>query len=499
MSHRASGILLHISCLPSNYGIGDFGPHAYAFIDFLKNSGQTYWQMLPLNPTDGINGHSPYSCFSAFAGNSLLISPDFLVIDGFLKPGDLKNNPDFEKDQIDYPKVIPFKHKLLDLAFKNFQAQERKADYDDFLVQNKSWLIDFAIFSAAKSKYSGLCWEQWPATLKDRNSRTLATFAKKHSDEIELTKFTQYVFYRQWGRLKAYANSKGISIIGDIPIYVNYDSVDVWCHRSYFKLDKKGELKFISGCPPDYFSKTGQRWGNPVYDWVNIKKNKYSWWVKRIAHNLSMFDYLRIDHFRGFCSFWQIPAHEKLAVFGQWIKGPGEEFFNYLLRHFKYLPLIAEDLGEVSNEVLLLMRRFQFPGMRVLLFAFTGEPKRNPHVPANYPENSVAYTGTHDNNTVQGWYYQEAKEHERANIKIVLGVKPVPRQLHWQMIEALFKSKSNTVIVPLQDVFGLDASSRMNTPATKSHNWRWRFEAGALTASLSAKLLRITRRTKRSE
>jgi 4-alpha-glucanotransferase len=256
-------------------------------------------------------------------------------------------------------------------------------------------------------------------------------------------------------------------------------------------------LKFISGCPPDYFSRTGQRWGNPVYDWAKLKRSKYSWWVSRITHNLSLFDYLRIDHFRGFSSFWQIPAHEKLAVFGQWVKGPGEDFFKVLLKHFQPLPLIAEDLGEASDDTIALMNKFQFPGMRVLLFAFDGDSKRNPHVPANYPANCVAYSGTHDNNTIQGWYHQEAKEHERANIKNVLDLKPNPRQLHWQMIEILMKSKANTVIIPLVDVLGLGARARMNTPATKVNNWKWRLESKVLNSSIAGKLLKATRLSKR--
>jgi 4-alpha-glucanotransferase len=497
MSKRTSGVLLHISSLPSAYGIGDFGPNAYAFVDFLKNAGQALWQILPLNPTDGINGHSPYSCFSAFAGNPLFISPDFLAIDGFIKPSNLKNTSIFDKNSSANSKIIPFKQKLFELAFKNFLNQSNSKGYEEFYRQNKYWLDDYAIFSVAKLQFSGQSWQQWPRALQNRNPKALKAFAKKYDKELFLEKFIQYLFYSQFGKLKLYANKQGISIVGDIPIYVNFDSVDVWCNREYFKLDKKGDLKFISGCPPDYFSKTGQRWGNPVYDWAALKKAKYGWWIKRIAHNLGLFDYLRIDHFRGFASFWQIPAHEKLAVFGQWVKGPGEEFFNALLRHFKYLPIIAEDLGEVSQEAVALMHKYQFPGMRVLLFAFGGDTRHNPHVPANYPSNCIAYTGTHDNNTVQGWYRQEAKEHERANIKEVLGIKPQPRLLHWQMIEVLMKSKADMVIIPLQDFLGFDVGARMNTPATKVNNWKWRFESGVVTASLANKILKLTHRSKR--
>jgi 4-alpha-glucanotransferase len=493
---RASGVLLHVSSLPSPYGIGDLGPHAYAFVDFLKNSGQTYWQILPINPTDGINGHSPYSCFSAFAGNPLFISPDLLVIDGLLKASDIKHIPSFDHE-VDFTKVGAFKQKLLENAFKNFAGQSYHGGYELFVNQHQYWLDDFSLFYVAKSTFKGECWEQWPLGLRNRKPKALGDFKKKNAKKIELVKFTQYLFFRQWQKLKAYANKQGISIVGDIPIYVNYDSADVWCNRQFFKLDQEGRLKFISGCPPDYFSKTGQRWGNPVYDWAKLKQAKYSWWVKRVSHNLSLYDHLRIDHFRGFSSFWQIPAHEKLAVFGQWVKGPGEDFFKVLASHFDPLPLIAEDLGEFSEDAMHLMNKFGLPGMRVFLFAFNGDPKKNPHVPKNYPVNCVAYTGTHDNNTVQGWYYQESKEHERANIKAVLGLKPNPRQLHWQMIEVLMKSKAKMIIIPLQDLLGLDASARMNTPATKANNWKWRFESKALNSFLKGKLLKITKSSKR--
>lgn len=497
MDKRASGILLHITSLPSPYGIGDLGPQAYAFVDFLKGTGQKYWQILPINPTDGINGHSPYSCSSAFAGNPLLISPDVLIKEGFLKSSDLNSIPSCEGNQVDYAKVSVFKQRLFNLAFQRFKKQLYKGGYELFVSDQQFWLEDFALYSVAKSVFAGASWDQWPKTFKSRHPKAMVHFKKKYARALEQIKFVQYLFFRQWYQLKTYAREEGISIIGDIPIYINYDSTTVWRNRSFFKLDREGNVKFVSGCPPDYFSKTGQRWGNPVYDWTNLKKAKYSWWVSRLAHNLSLFDVLRIDHFLGFCSFWQIPAHEKLAVFGQWVEGPGEGLFKYLLKHFGSLPLIAEDLGETTNAVEVLMKKFDFPGMRVLLFGFNGDPRKNPHVPANYPVCCVVYTGTHDNNTVQGWYHTEAKEHERANIKAVLKVKPSPRQLHWQMIEVLMKSRANTVIIPLQDVLGLGADARMNTPATTVNNWKWHMEANALTTSVRHRLLKITKRYKR--
>lgn len=497
MDRRASGILLHITSLPSLYGIGDCGPQAYAFVDFLKLSGQKYWQILPLNPTDGINGHSPYSCSSAFAGSPLLISPDVLIKNGFLKDSDLKNIPSFDASQVDYGKVSAFKQKLFNLAFQRFKGQLYKGGYELFVSEQHHWLEDFVVFSVAKNVFKGKSWDQWPKAFKKRDPKAIAHFKRKYAKTLEQIKFVQYLFFHQWHQLKAYAHQQGISIIGDIPIYINYDSAAVWCNQAFFKLDKEGHLRFVSGCPPDYFSKTGQRWGNPVYDWANLKKSKYSWWSLRMAHNLSLFDILRIDHFLGFCSFWQIPAYEKLAVFGQWVKGPGEGFFKFLLKHFENLPLIAEDLGEITNDAIALMKKFDFPGMRVLLFGFNGDPKKNPHAPGNYPTRCVVYTGTHDNNTVQGWYHAEAKEHERANIKAVLGVRPLPRQLHWQMIEVLMKSRAHTVIIPVQDILGLGASARMNTPATKGNNWKWRMESNALTTFLSHRLLKMTKRYKR--
>ena len=499
MHNRHSGILLHISSLPSKYGIGDMGPSAYAFLDFAALSQQRYWQVLPINPTDGINGNSPYSCSSAFAGNPLLISPDMMVMEGFLKASEVKISVPSTEDQVNYSVVTVFKEKIFKTAFKKFQKRTDRGDFDRFVKAQQYWLEDFALFTVIKSVHGGRGWNEWPKPLKVRQPQALEEFASKYSLEVEQVKFIQYLFFHQWHQLKAYANDKNVAIIGDIPIYVNYDSVEVWRHPSYFKLDNEGHLKFISGCPPDYFSRTGQRWGNPVYNWAQLKKVKYSWWVARIAHDLEMFDFLRIDHFRGFAGFWQIPAHEKLAVFGRWVKGPGSSFFKVLARRFKRLPIIAEDLGEITPDVIELMKKFGFPGMRVLLFAFSGDINSNPHVPANYPTHCVAYTGTHDNNTIQGWYHQEAKAHEKANLSHVLQTKFTPRNLHWAMIEVLMRSCAQTVIIPMADFLGLKEEGRMNTPATKVNNWKWRLKANALTHQLAHKIARMTKTTNRSQ
>lgn len=497
MEHRHSGILLHMTSLPSRYGIGDMGSFAYAFVDFAESAGQRYWQILPMNPTDGINGNSPYSCSSAFAGNPLLISPEMMVIEGFLRACDVREPAPTVDGKIDYARLGVYKDRIFEVAYRRFQKTVDRQDFERFAAQERYWLDDFALFAVLKSTYGGRGWCEWPAPLKTRRPRALHKFAVTHASQVERIKFIQYLFFRQWRKLKAYANSKNISIIGDIPIYVNYDSVEVWCHPSFFKLDGQGRLLYVSGCPPDYFSRTGQRWGNPVYNWSRLKRVKYSWWVDRIAHNLNMFDCLRIDHFRGFAGFWQIPASEKLAVFGKWVKGPGEDFFRVLRSRFKTLPIFAEDLGEITQDVIDLMKKFGFPGMRVLLFAFNGDPA-NPHIPANYPGHCVAYTGTHDNNTIQGWYQHEAKPHEKANMGRVLQTKFNSRNLHWVMIETLMRSRAQTVIIPMPDYLGLGQEGRMNTPATKSNNWQWRLKARACTPQLGRKISRLARKTGRA-
>lgn len=497
MPKRHSGILLHITSLPSQYGIGDMGSFAYAFVDFLNSAGQKYWQILPINPTDGINGNSPYSCSSSFAGNALLISPEMMVIEGFLRPCDVKVPRTLAEEKVDYAKVGAFKEKIFNAAYRRFQKTTDREDFDHFVRAQNHWIDDFALFTVIKAVYGGRGWNEWPRALKTRQPQALKKFQRRHFSDLERVKFIQYLFFRQWHKLKDYANSKKVTIIGDIPIYVNYDSVEVWRHPSFFKIDREGNLEFISGCPPDYFSRVGQRWGNPVYDWEQLKKVKYGWWVNRIAHDLGMFDYLRIDHFRGFCGFWQIPAHEKLAVFGRWVKGPGAHFFKVLAKRFKSLPIIAEDLGEITPDVIELMKKFGFPGMRVLLFAFGGDIDTNPHVPANYPGHCVVYTGTHDNNTIQGWYHQEAKPYEKANLSKVLQMKFTPRNLHWTMIEVLMRSRAEIVIIPMPDFLGLGEEGRMNTPATKVNNWQWRLKANALTRHLSQKIAHITKKTRR--
>lgn len=496
---KSSGILLHITSLPSSFGIGDLGPQSFSFIDFLAKSGQTHWQILPINPTDGINAHSPYSCSSAFAGNPLLISPQVMVTEKFITAKEMGRPPVFPKNQVDFESVQQYKNKLFQLAFKRFVTKGlNDVAYKQFCLTQSFWLEDYAIFVALKGYLKGKSWQDWAKGFRHRDKKTLDMFSKQHQSSIEQVKFIQFLFFTQWQRFISFAHSKNVKIIGDIPIYVNYDSADVWCHPQNFKLNDEGGLKFVSGCPPDYFSKTGQRWGNPVYDWTVLKKQKYSWWVQRIEHNLKLFDFLRIDHFRGFESFWQIPAKERLAVFGRWVKAPGHDFFATLRKRFKNMPIIAEDLGEITQDVIRLMNHFKFAGMRVMLFGFGGNIKTNPHTSKNFIKHCVGYTGTHDNNTIRGWIEREANPHELKNVRRVLKIAHINlMRIHWQMIEVLMASRADMIIIPLVDVLGKGQESRMNLPSTTLHNWRWRFKQPEITSSLTKQLLRLTKKYKR--
>lgn len=498
MNRRAGGILLHISSLPSSFGIGDLGPAAYQFVDFLVKAKQRYWQILPINPTDGINGHSPYSSCSAYAGNLLLISPDLLKRDGWIGEDSFRQLPKFKASIVDYPAVAGWKEKLIRSAFRRFRKQSKSVDaFRLFCDEQKHWLNDFASFSVAKVQFEDRPWNEWPKGIRLRDPRALEVFNLKFAEQILKIKFEQFLFFKQWEELKAFCASNDIKMIGDMPIYVNYDSVDVWTNPKLFKLDKNLKPKFVSGVPPDYFSKTGQRWGNPVYDWRQLKKTGYAWWISRINHNLMLFDVLRIDHFRGFAGFWQIPAHQKVAMFGRWIKAPGTDFFRTLLKKLGEIPIIAEDLGYITPDVIRLVKRFKLPGMRVLLFAFDDYSKGNPHHPENYPKQSVAYTGTHDNNTVQGWYQKDASWHAKENVARHLNGHPAAKDVHWEFIKVVLNSASNTAIIPMQDVLGLGDEARVNRPSTLYHNWEWRMKPGALRVKIVKKLAQLTRAAKR--
>ncbi len=468
---RASGILLHPTSLPGKFGIGDFGDAAYEFVDFLADAKQTYWQILPLGPTG--YGDSPYQSFSAFAGNTLLIAPEKIVEDGFLTRKDLKKKPSFPIERIDFGKVFDWKIDLLKRAFQTFrQTDDEKiaARFHDFCGYNAFWLEDYALFQALRLANNQKSWQEWDAPLKLREPEALDEAGKDLDDEIFAQKFYQFLFFKQWFELKKYANEAGVKIIGDVPIFVALDSADVWCNPSQFKLNEDGSPTVVSGVPPDYFSKTGQRWGNPIYDWEKMKADNFRWWTERVKFNLQMTDIVRVDHFRGFEACWEIPAEDVTAENGSWVSAPGDELFAALRDALGALPFMAEDLGVITPEVESLRDSYEFAGMKILLFAFGGDAG-NPYLPHNHIKNSVVYTGNHDNDTIGGWF-ASANKHEREFCLKYLHSDA--SEIHWDFIRAAFASVADTAIVPMQDVLGLGNEGRMNLPSTDSGNWNWR-------------------------
>ena len=499
MKERQSGILLHVSSLPSSHGIGDLGPQAYAFVDFLQDTSQKLWQVLPLNPTNGITSHSPYSSTSAFAGNMLLISPQLLHDEGLI---DLKkiHQPHFPENLVDYDMVWEYKKQLLATAFESFSRKKAKpAAYLKFEGENKFWLDDYALFTVIKKHFPDGVWTSWPKELKNREPKALDHFQKEFKAEIDQVKFVQYLFYEQWFKLKSYAHSKGIELIGDIPIYVNFDSADVWRNRAIFKLDPTGNPVATAGVPPDYFSQTGQRWGNPVYDWEKLQQSDYAWWIKRFEFNLKLFDQIRIDHFRGFVNYWEIPAEEQTAVKGEWRDVPTNDFFDTLRKKFKVLPFIAEDLGIITDQVREVIKNLGLPGMKILLFAFNAEKKDNLYLPHNYETECVVYTGTHDNNTVLGWFQNEATDGEKQHFFEYIKREVPESQVAGEFVKLAMNSKARVALIPLQDILGLGQEARMNKPSTLVHNWQWRFTPKAISQELTDQLRTMTAAADRSQ
>jgi 4-alpha-glucanotransferase len=496
MKRRTSGILLHITSLPSPWGIGDLGPSAYRFADFLSEACQGFWQVLPLNPTRVHFGNSPYSSPSAFAGNPILIGLDPLVDQGVLSKSDLKDRPHFPDERVDYPAVTKYKETALDKARRNLRGD---CALDHFCEENAHWLDDYALFIALKEANPSGDWSHWPVELRDRNN--LDRLKERLKEPISREKAFQFLFFRQWSALKNYCHARGIQIIGDTPIYVVYDGADVWAHPDIFQLDAGKKPAAVAGVPPDYFSSTGQLWGNPLYDWKTLQEKGYSWWLERIAHNLKIFDILRLDHFKGFAEYWAVPAGESTAINGKWMKGPGADIFNVLLRHMPDLPLIAEDLGVITPDVEAMRDRFELPGMRVLQFAFGNDPLADEYKPFSYIRNCVAYTGTHDNDTLLSWILGDAghstrnsdeANRERAAAMKYIGAHPGMKDLHWEFIRLLMMTSANTVITPLQDVLGLGNEARMNRPGTARGNWEWRILPRQLTSRLSGRLAELT-------
>ncbi len=492
LRRRSSGILMHITSIPSKYGVGDFGPEAYKFVDFLKAGGQNYWQILPLNHTAARTGYSPYNCFSAFAGNPLLISPDLLYRDGLLTRAEISEPPDFSAETVDYDKASSYKDKLLAAAFERFRRAARSSDWQEFMEKHAGWLEPFASFVALRRHFKGRTWSNWPAAIRDGKTAVLEAVKDKLHEPIERERFLQYMFYRQYLRLKHYCNEQGIQAVGDIPIYVAYDSADVWSRPDLFKLTRSKKPRFIAGVPPDYFSETGQLWGNPVYDWRRMAETNFDWWIRRMKHNLLLFDFVRIDHFRGFVAYWEVPASHKNAIRGKWVQAPHEQLFRELFRQIPFAAIFTEDLGHITADVREVVARYQLPRINVLQFAFDGDPARNPHMPHNHVENSIVYTGTHDNNTTRGWFDKELNSQSRRRLFDYLGHKVSARDISLELMRVAMRSVARIAIIPMQDVLGLGAKARMNFPAKMEGNWRWRMRSGQITAGRARWLRNLT-------
>jgi 4-alpha-glucanotransferase len=483
---RCAGILLHPTSLPSNGGIGDLGPEAYAFADFLSRSHMGLWQVLPLSPPG--MGNSPYSAISAFAGNPLLISLERLAERGWTSRDKLKKLPGFS-DRVDFEEVLAAKMPLLREAAQNFlEARDGdRARFESFKREQAWWLEDFVLFDVMRQLYGGATWTSWDRGLARREPAALHKFGIEHQRELEVARAIQFAFFEQWRSLRRYCHQRGIKIVGDVAIFVNFDSADVWRNPHIFFLDENLQPTFVAGVPPDAFSETGQRWGNPLYRWDACKAQNYDWWTHRMAWALETCDIVRLDHFRGFESYWEIPAAEPTAVHGRWVKGPDEDLFRVLRQRLGDLPFIAEDLGLITPEVYALRDRLGIPGMKVLQFGF-GDPGAHIYLPHKYERNCVVYTGTHDNDTTPGWW-KTANTHEKQHATEYFG--RAEDGIHWAFIRGAFASIANMAIVPVQDVLGLGSEARMNRPSRSDGNWGWRLAAGALTQELAGKLARL--------
>ena len=501
-SVRKSGVLLHPTSLPGPYGVGEIGAEARRFVDALEEMGQRRWQILPHGPTS--YGDSPYQSLSTFAGNPLLISFDGLVNDGLLRAARLREFPRFPDDTVEYGPVIAARTEILRSVCRTFArraSDELIEAFRLFCEREKFWLDDFALYSALKEAHELRPWIEWPEALALREPAALADARKRHRTAIRNAKILQFLFDHQWRRLRNYAHKKKIRLIGDIPIFVAHDSADVWAHPELFHLDAHGLPTVVAGVPPDYFSATGQRWGNPLYNWDQHRATGYRWWIRRLRKIFAVVDLVRIDHFRGFAAYWEIPADEPTATNGHWVEGPGGEIFDRLLRERDTLPIIAEDLGVITEDVHALREQYGFPGMRILQFAFGDEDAPEEYRPESYPVHCVVYTGTHDNDTTVGWFWSAAGEgstrtaeqieKERARVLAYTGTDG--REIHWDLITLACDSNGETSIYPLQDLLGLGSEARMNTPGVERGNWRWRFTWAQLTPGIRQRMLQISR------
>ena len=492
---RVAGVLMPITSLPSPYGIGTIGKDARKFADFLKASGQKVWQILPVGPTS--YGDSPYQSFSTYAGNPYMIDLDILVKEGLLKKSDIKKFYWGDNDEkVDYGAIYYSRFQVLRIAYENHKKTEQKA-FNSFKRRNAKWIKDYALYMAVKLNFDNKAWTEWPdESIKLREEKAVARYTRKFKDEINFWKFVQFKFYEQWEDFRAYVNALGIRILGDMPIYVAMDSADTWAHPEIFWLDEERKPVCVAGCPPDYFSETGQLWGNPLYDWDYLKSTGYEWWMGRIAAAAKLFDITRIDHFRAFDTYYAIPFGAENAIGGEWKDGPGIDFFNTMKETLGDIPIVAEDLGELFDSVKELLKESGYPGMKVLEFAFADNDE-NDFLPHNYTSNCVVYTGTHDNDTIMGWYEQAQgweKEHCNSYLGLTFG-----DEVNWKFIETAYKSVADYAVIQMQDILGLGSEARINVPSTLGDNWSWRIRKDALTKDISSRLLELAKRYSRLE
>jgi 4-alpha-glucanotransferase len=488
--NRRAGVLLHPTSLPGRFGVGDLGDELIVFLDWAERAGMHVWQLLPLNPPG--YGYSPYGCISSFAGNPLLISPQRLVESDLLPS--IGKVPNFPDDHVDFDRVTQFKNKLLWESFAHFEENGRNDQRNALkrFERDNKWLADWALYAALKQKYEGKQWSAWPRDLARRDKEAIAAANEELADEIRFHKYVQWLFFTQWAAVREAAYARKIKIMGDVPIYVAGDSADVWANRNLFQLDENGDPRFVAGVPPDYFSETGQRWGNPLYDWDKMRSQNFRWWVARIRANLRFADMLRLDHFRGFAAYWEIPASEKTAMNGRWVPGPGRALFDAIRTAVGDVPLVAEDLGFITPEVHELRREIDIPGMKILQFGFSHVD--SPHLPHRYEPETIVYTGTHDNDTARGWY-ESAPEEERALANEYLGCDSI--EFSDTLMRAAYTSVGETAIVPVQDILGLGSDARMNRPGAKSDNWSWRMEPGGLSDPDAKRMRRLAEITGR--
>lgn len=485
---RNSGILMHISSLPGKYGIGTFGKEALSYVDFLAEAGQKIWQILPLGHTG--YGDSPYQCYSAFAGNPLFVDTELLIEEGLLSVSGIPENIQFEDTEFDTLKTANFIMPLLKVASDNFHKNKPLEIelFNDFCQRQAFWLDDYALFIALKKRFEDTPWYDWEAAYRLRDVQAIEKSGVELAGEINFQKTLQYFFFKQWLQLKAYAHKKGILIMGDIPLYVAYDSADAWTRSEIFMFDADKKPVAVAGVPPDYFSETGQLWGNPLYNWEYLKNTGFDWWIGRIRANFELYDILRIDHFRGLSAFWAVPYGEETAIKGEWVPAPGMALFETLMKEMGTMPIVAEDLGVITEDVELLRDSFNFPGMKILQFAFDSS-EDNEFLPHTYTQNCIVYTGTHDNDTTVGWY-QSAAEEDKVFMHSYFNFKP--EKVHWELIRLAWASVAHTAIAPMQDVLGLGAEHRMNLPGKPTGYWKWRLNKKLITPEVSQKLKKIT-------